>query len=94
MAIVPLPLPPNVAARVLLHHLLEHGDIVGRDAAGNTIIQLSVNDHVLETLMMFEADGAELEQEPDDEEDGPPVLIEFVQTKIVERRRAVSGCVD
>ena len=33
MAIVPLPLSQNVQARALLHHLLEHGDIVGRDAA-------------------------------------------------------------
>ena len=31
MAIVPLPLPPSAEARALLHHLLEHGDIVGRD---------------------------------------------------------------
>ena len=44
MAVVPLPLSPILAARALLHHVLEHGDIVGRDAAGNTIIQLSVND--------------------------------------------------
>jgi hypothetical protein len=53
-----------------------------------------VNDHVLKTLMMFDADGAELEQEPDDEEDGPPVLAELVRPKMVERGRAVSGRVD
>jgi hypothetical protein len=82
-----LPLLPDVEARALLHHLLEHGDIVGRDAAGNTIIQLSVNDYVLETLMTFDADAAELEPEPDDEEDGPPVVVEFAQPKMVERRR-------
>ena len=35
MAVVPLPLPPNIAARALLYHLLEHGDIVGRDPAGH-----------------------------------------------------------
>ena len=44
MAIVPLPLPPGAEARALLHHLLEHGDIVGRDTAGQTIIQLVVDD--------------------------------------------------
>jgi hypothetical protein len=75
----------------LLHHLLDHGDIVGRDAAGQTIIQLSVNDYVLETLMTFNAEAAELEPEPDGEEDGPPVLVEPVRSKVMERRRAVSG---
>jgi hypothetical protein len=95
MAIVPLPLPPNVAARALLHHLLEHGDIVGRDTAGRTVIQLSVNDYVLEMLMTFDADAAELEPEPDDEEDGPPFLVELVPPKMVERWRALaSGGVD
>ena len=64
MAIVPLPPSPPVAARALLHHLLEHGDIVGRDTAGRTIIQWSVTDHVLETLMTFDAEAAELEPDP------------------------------
>jgi hypothetical protein len=36
MAIVPLPLSPGVEARTLLHHVLEHGDVVGRDAAGRS----------------------------------------------------------
>ena len=95
MAIVPLPLSLNVAARALLHHLLEHGDIVGRDTAGRTIIQLAVDDRVLETLMTFDADAAELEPEPDDEEDGPPVVLELVRPKMVERRRVWrSGRVD
>jgi hypothetical protein len=95
MAIVPLPLPPNAAARALLHHLLEHGDVVGRDAAGQTIIQLAVDDWVLDKLMTFDAEVAEFEPEPDDEEDGPPVLIELTQPKMVQRRRPLaSGCVD
>ena len=89
MAIVPLPLSQNVQARALLHHLLEHGDIVGRDTAGRTIIQLAVNDWVLETLMTFDAEAADLEPEPDDEEDGPPVLVELVRPKVVERRRVI-----
>jgi hypothetical protein len=33
------------------------------------MIQLSVNDYVLETLMTFDTEASELEQEPDDEED-------------------------
>jgi hypothetical protein len=37
MAIVPLPLPPGIEARALLHHLLEHGHIAGRGSAGGTI---------------------------------------------------------
>ena len=88
MAIVLLPLPPGAEARVLLHHLLERGDIVGRDAAGRTIIQLSVDDRVLETLMTFDADAAQLEPEPDEEEDGPPLLLDLVRPK-VERRRVI-----
>jgi hypothetical protein len=81
MAIAPLPLPPGAEARALLHHLLEHGDIVGKDAAGRTIMQLAVDDWVLAKLMKFDADAAEFEDgaddEPDadDEEDG----IGFVQ---------------
>ena len=101
MAIVPLPLSPGAQARALLHRLLEHGDVVGRDTAGQTIIQLSVPDYVLDTLMTFDAEAAELEDggdgEPDAdaEEDGPPVVVEFVRPKLVERRRALaSSCVD
>ena len=60
MAIVPLPLPPDAEARALLHHLLEHGDVVGRDSAGRTIIRLVVDDWVYEKLMTFDADAAEL----------------------------------
>ena len=94
MAIVPLPLPPGVEARALLHHLLEHGDIVGRDAAGRTIVQLAVDDRVFETLMTFDAEAAELEPEADDEEDGPPVVLDFLPPKVVERRRALASARD
>lgn len=94
MAIVPLPLAPGAEARALHHHLLEHGDIVGRDPVGRTIIQLAVDDRVLERLLTFDADAAELEDggeaEPDadDEQDGPPVLLlEIARPKLVKRRR-------
>lgn len=53
MPIGALPLPFGAKARALLHHLLEHGDSVGRDAAGRTIIQLAVDDWALEWLLTF-----------------------------------------
>jgi hypothetical protein len=46
-----------------------------------------VDDRVLETLMTFDADAAELEPEADDEEDGLPVIVELVQPKAIARRR-------
>jgi hypothetical protein len=82
--------PPGVEVRGLPHHVLEHGDIGGRVTAGRAIIQLVVNDYVLETLMTFDADTADLEPEPD-EEDGPRSWSRLVRPKIVDRRRAVSG---
>jgi hypothetical protein len=103
MAIVPLPLPPSAEARALLHDLLEHGDIVGRDTAGRTIIQLAVDHWVLEQFMTFDAeaadleDGADAEPDADDDEDGPPLTVELVRPKVVRRRRApslASGRVD
>jgi hypothetical protein len=39
-----------------------------------------------------EHEAADLEPEPDYEEDGPPVVIDLLRPKMVERRRAVSGC--
>ena len=101
MAIVPLPLPPGAEARALLHHLLEHGDVVGVDSAGRMIIELAVDGWVLEKLMTFDADAAELEgggdDEPDadNEEDGPPVVVDFMRPKRVAPRRGLgSGRVD
>jgi len=96
MAIVRLPLSPGAEARALLHHILEHGDIVGRDAAGRTIIQLAVDDWALEQLMAFDPGAVELEgggdDEPDaeEEEDGPPVVVELVPPKVIGRRPAPS----
>ena len=97
MAIVPLPLPRGAEARALLHHLLEHGDVVGKDATGRTIVQLALDDWVLEKLMGFDADAAELEDggdgEPDDnaEEDWlPVVLLDVVRPKVIRRRRPLA----
>lgn len=100
MAIVPLPLPPGAEARALLHHLLDHSDVVGMNTAGRTIILLAVDDWVLEKLLTFDAEAADLEDggdaeaEPDDEEDGPPVVIELMRPKMVRRRPfPASSCV-
>jgi hypothetical protein len=97
MAVVSLPLSQNVQARALLHHLLEHGDIVGRDTVGRTIVQLAVDDWTLQKLMTFDVEAAELEDgadddpDADDEEDGPPAVVDLVRPKMVERRRAVAS---
>jgi hypothetical protein len=64
MAIVPLPLPPGAEARALLHHIIEHADIVGTDTVGRTFILRAVDGRVLERLMTFDADAAELEPSP------------------------------
>jgi hypothetical protein len=59
--IVPLRLFTSAESRALLHQLLDHGDIVGADAAGRTIIEVAVDDWVLAKLMTIDADAAELE---------------------------------
>jgi hypothetical protein len=57
---------------------------------------LAVDDWALEKLLTFDADAADLEDggddEPDadDEEDGPPVVVDLVRPKMVGRRRALS----
>ena len=56
-------------ARELLRHILETGDIVGRDRAGRTVIQLAVDRRTLDRLMAFGADAAEGEDGGDDEPD-------------------------
>ena len=93
MSIVPLPLPPDAEARGLLHHLLKHGDVVGKDSTGRTILQLAVDDHTLETLMSFDADELEDqgddEPDADDEVDGAPVVCELARPR-VRRRRAMA----
>ena len=77
MTVVPLRLDPGSQARTILHHVLEHGDIAGRDAAGRTVITLAVDNWLLEQIMTFEAgaedheDGGDPEPDDDAEVDGP-----------------------
>jgi len=54
-------------AERLLREIREHGDIIGRDAANQTIIQLAVDQPTLDSLMAFGADAAESEDGGDDE---------------------------
>ena len=74
MSVTALPLDPATQARALLHHLLEAGDIIGRDGTGRTVIQLAADDWLLERLLTFDAGAEDLEDSGDAEEDGPAVL--------------------
>jgi hypothetical protein len=59
------------------------------------IIELAVDNWVLGKLMMFDAeatdveDGGDAEPDADDEEDGPPVVVDFVRPKLVAPRRGL-----
>jgi hypothetical protein len=59
-------------------------------------VQLALDHWVLEKLMAFDADAAELEHqgddEPDDhaEADGAPVVRELVRHRVIRRRRAMA----
>jgi hypothetical protein len=79
MAVVPFRIDaPGSQARTILHHILEHGDVAGRDAAGRTVITLAVHDWLLERLRTFDAgaedhdDSGDSEPEVDAEVDGHP----------------------
>jgi hypothetical protein len=58
----------------LLRQILESGDIVGRDAAGLTVIQLAIDRRVLDRLMVFGANAVEAEDGGDDEPYRAPKL--------------------
>jgi hypothetical protein len=90
MAVVPLHLDPNAEARALLYFMLQHGDIVGTDHAGRTILQLAVDPWTLVQLAAFDADAADLEDadgepEPDRELEGPAVVLDLVPPKRIRR---------
>ena len=51
------------------HHLLETGDIVGRDDAGRTVIQVAADDWLLEQLLTFDGGAEDLEDNADAEPD-------------------------
>ena len=88
MPVTALPIDTGAQARVLLHHLLEAGDIIGKDRAGRTVIQLAADDRLLDQLMIFDAGAEDLEEGGDAEDDGPAVLsLDRVPAKRAYRRR-------
>jgi hypothetical protein len=54
-------------AEQLLREILEHGDFVGHDGAGRTVLQLAVDRATFDRLMAFGTDAAEREDGGDDE---------------------------
>ena len=98
MSIATLPLDPGAEVRALLHHLLDSGDIIGRDAAGRVVIQLAADDRLLEQLLTFDAGAEDLEEsadaegDDDTEPDSATVLyFDRVPAKRIYRGRQYSG---
>jgi len=88
MSVIPLPLSPDAQARALLHALLEGGDVIGRDAAGRTVIQLAVGDWLLEQLLAFDGGAEDLEDSSDAEPSERQVLsFDRVPPRQIYRRR-------
>ena len=89
MAVVQLPLDPNAEARTLLNFMLQHGDIVGTDQRGRTLLQLAIDPWTLDQLAAFDADAADLEDD-DREPDGPAVILDLVPPKRVSRASRIA----
>jgi hypothetical protein len=63
--VVPLVQPdPGAEARALLRAILDHGDVMGTDMNGRTVLALAVDDWTLDRLATFDAATT------DDEDDG------------------------
>jgi hypothetical protein len=64
------------------------------------MITFAIEDWLLERLLTFNAgtedfeEGSDGEPDADAEEDGPPVVVDFVRPKIVERRQALASACD
>ena len=67
MSVIDLPLEPVAQARMLLHRLLDAGDVIGRDVAGRTVIQVAADDWLFEQLMVFDGATEDLEDGGDAE---------------------------
>ena len=72
MAVVALHTDAGSQARAILHHLLQHSDVAGRDAVGRTVITLAVDDWLLDRLMTFDAASEDMEDNGDSERDDEP----------------------
>jgi hypothetical protein len=64
--VVSLSLDLGSEARAILHHLLENGDLAGRDAVGRTLITLAVDDRLLKRPLTFGAAVEDLEDGDDE----------------------------
>ena len=98
MSVAALPLDPGAQARVLLHHLLDSGDFIGRDEAGGAVIQLAADDWLLEQLLTFDAAAEDLEESEDAEADSDiepdsatVLCLDRVPARRIYRGRQYSG---
>jgi hypothetical protein len=60
--------PPEIV-RGILAQILGTGDVLGRDAAGRTVLAVSVEDWLFDALAAFDAELDDLEPEPDEDDD-------------------------
>jgi hypothetical protein len=78
MTVCSIPRDPASEARALLRFILQHGDIVGTDHAGRTILQLAVDPWMLDQLAAFDADAEDFEDDGDGEPDQQATVLELV----------------
>jgi hypothetical protein len=95
MSVVPLSLDPDLEPRALLNCVLRDGDVIGTDDAGRTALLLPIDPWTLDRLLAFDADAADLEDadgepEPDDEIDGPAMVLDFVPPKRLDRKLRIA----
>jgi hypothetical protein len=57
--------------RSILAQILATGDVLGRDEVGRTVLAVAVEDWLFDELAALDADLADLEPEPDEEDDPP-----------------------
>jgi hypothetical protein len=81
-------------ARALVRFMLVHGDIIGTDHAGRTILQLAVDQRTLDQLCAFDAGSEDLEDSdsepaPDHEIDSAPIVLDEVRAK---RAASATSC--
>jgi hypothetical protein len=48
---------PEHYARMVLHHAIEHGDVLGEDADGNIMVIFPLSPEELDRLATFDPDG-------------------------------------
>lgn len=76
----------NSEAQALVRFMLVHGDIVGTDHAGHTVLQIAVDPWLLDQLCAFDAGSEDLEYadaepKPDQETDAASTALDVVRAK-------------